>query len=86
MAIMGGRALCWKSKLHRLVTLSTCKAEFIEAVEAAKEMMWLCNLLGELGYPMTGPSTLYINNAGAVSVLYFTVTPESSTGASSDSA
>ena len=68
VAIMGGGALCWKSKLHRLVTLSTCEAEFIEAVEAAKEMMWLRNLLGELGYPMTGPSTLYIDNAGAVSV------------------
>jgi hypothetical protein len=68
LTMMGGGALSWKSKLQPVVTLSTCEAEFIEAVEAGKEILWLRNLLGKLGYLVKGPSVLSIDNLGAISV------------------
>ena len=66
--IMAGGAIGWSSKLQPVATLSTCEAEYIQAVEAGKEIKWMRYLLGELGYKFSAPSPLLIDNAGAVSV------------------
>jgi hypothetical protein len=50
------------------VTLSTTEAEFVAAVEAGKEIKWMRGILGEVGYPVTGASTLLIDNQSALSV------------------
>uniref|UniRef100_A0A3Q7IYG7 Uncharacterized protein n=1 Tax=Solanum lycopersicum TaxID=4081 RepID=A0A3Q7IYG7_SOLLC len=44
-----GGAISWQSKLQKCVALSTTEAEYIEAVEASKEMLWLKRFLQELG-------------------------------------
>ena len=54
---IGTGAVSWSSKLQSMVALSTTEAEFIAAVEAGKEMFWMRNLLQELGYPVSAPST-----------------------------
>ena len=46
---LGGTAISWKSKLQGRVSLSTTEVEYIAISEAAKEMIWLKNLLKELG-------------------------------------
>ena len=40
----------WPSRLQTIVALSTTEAEFIAAVSAGQEILWLCNLLSEFGY------------------------------------
>jgi hypothetical protein len=65
---MGTGAISWQSKLQPIVTLSTTEAEYISAVSAGTEVLWLRNLLQELGYPSQGPSTLYIDNQSAIAV------------------
>jgi hypothetical protein len=50
------------------VTLSTTEAEFVSAVSAGQEILWLHNFFTELGYKFTGPSTLHIDNLSALSV------------------
>ena len=60
--------MSWSSKLQPVVALSTTEAEYIAAVEAGKEIVWMRNLLGELGYPVTIPSSLFIDNESAVTV------------------
>ena len=65
---IGTGAVSWSSKLQSMVALSTTEAEFIAAVEAGKEMFWMRNLLQELGYPVTSPSTFRIDNQSALSV------------------
>ncbi|CAN0915054.1 Retrovirus-related Pol polyprotein from transposon TNT 1-94, partial [Linum grandiflorum] len=45
----GGGAISWQSKLQKCVALSTTEAEYIAAVEAGKEMLWLKRFLQELG-------------------------------------
>jgi hypothetical protein len=66
--LMAGGAICWASRLQRLVTLSTTEAEFVAAVAAGQEILWLRNFFSELGYIFTSASTLHIDNLSALSV------------------
>jgi hypothetical protein len=50
------------------VALSTTEAEYIAAVEAGKEIMWMRHILSEFGYKFTSPSTLNCDNQSAISV------------------
>jgi len=46
---LGCTVISWKSKLQGRVSLSTTEAEYVVISKAAKEMIWLKNLLQELG-------------------------------------
>jgi hypothetical protein len=46
---LGGTAVCWASKLQKIVALSTTEAEYVAVTEAGKEMVWLKGFLNELG-------------------------------------
>ncbi|KAI3740618.1 hypothetical protein L2E82_31087 [Cichorium intybus] len=48
---LAGGAISWQSKLQKCVALSTTEAEYIAAVEAGKELIWLKRFLQELGFP-----------------------------------
>jgi hypothetical protein len=61
-------AVSWSSKLQTLVALSITKAEHISAVEAGKEILWMCKYMGELGYNVSGPSLLWMDNQSAIAV------------------
>jgi hypothetical protein len=65
---MAGGAISWSSKLQSIVALSSTEAEYMVAVEAGKEIMWMRNILGEFGYQQEGPSPLHIDNQSALSV------------------
>ncbi|KAH9307354.1 hypothetical protein KI387_035265, partial [Taxus chinensis] len=47
---VGGTTVSWISRLQKLVALSTTEAEYVAATEASKEMIWLQQLLEELGH------------------------------------
>ena len=66
--IIGGGAVSWSSRLQSVVSLSTTEAEYIAAVEAGKEIIWMRNLLTEFGFSITSPSPLLIDNNSAVTV------------------
>ena len=66
--IIGGGAVSWSSRLQSIVSLSTTEAEYIAAVEAGKEIIWMRNLLTEFGFNFTSPSPLLIDNNSAVTV------------------
>ena len=65
---MGTGAVSWASRLQPVVTLSTTEAEYISAVSAAQEIIWLRNLFTEFGYEFSAPSTLYVDNQSALAV------------------
>ena len=44
-----GIAVCWTSRLQKIVALSTTEAEYVAVTEAGKEMVWLQGFLDELG-------------------------------------
>ena len=46
---LDGTAISQASNLHKIVTLSTTKTEYVAAIEAGKGMIWLHVFLDELG-------------------------------------
>lgn len=44
------------------------EAEYVSAVSLGQEVLWLRNLLEEIGYEQKSPSTLHIDNQSALSV------------------
>ena len=65
---MGTGAISWSSKLQTTVALSTTEAEYIAAVSGGQEILWLRNLLSELGFPPSSSSTLHIDNMSCIAV------------------
>ena len=65
---MGGAAVSWRSKVQPFVALSTAEAEFIAAVEAGKEILWIRNLLRECGQAVPSCSLLQCDNQSAIQV------------------
>ena len=61
-------AVSWFSKLQSMVRLLSTEAEYVAGNEAGKEVMWMRNLLIEIGYTLPGLSTLFMNNNSAISV------------------
>ncbi|KAL2469628.1 Disease resistance protein (CC-NBS-LRR class) family [Abeliophyllum distichum] len=47
---LGGTTVSWMSKLQKIVTLFTSKAEYIAMTEASKEMIWLQSFVKELDH------------------------------------
>src|SRR5882757_6253992 len=66
--IMNGGAICWRSKLQSIVALSSTEAEYVGATPAVQEILWLRDLLCELGVIDPSPSLLNMDNRGAVSL------------------
>ena len=65
---MGTGAISWGSRLQSIATLSTSEAEYVSAVSAGQEMVWLRNLLSEFDYDFSSASTLFVDNQSAISV------------------
>lgn len=60
---IGGGAVSWSSKRQRLVTTSTTEAEYVAASEAAKEAIWISELMGDFGVDCCPISLLGDNTA-----------------------
>jgi hypothetical protein len=67
--MIDSRAVSWSSWKQELVTLSTAEAEYIAAMHAAKECIWMHCLIGELFPPSVLQSTTVHCNNQAVLVL-----------------
>lgn len=65
----GSGIVSWSSQRQQVVALSTTEAEYIAAGQAAKEIVWLKRLLGELLNDDEIPATLYIDNQSAVDLI-----------------
>jgi hypothetical protein len=64
--IMDGGAVSWSSRKQELVTLSTAESEYVAATHAAKELLWLRRLNGNLSAPSSSATTLFCDNQAAV--------------------
>ena len=62
-----GCFIAWKSTLQKLVTLSSCEAEYVALNLAAREVIWLRRLLSELGFEQK-PTTLLVDNQSAIAL------------------
>ncbi len=60
-----GMPICWSSKIQPIVTTSTCEAEYVAAANGTKEMLWVRNVLRELGIDV-GVMLLLEDNQGTI--------------------
>lgn len=61
-----GVAIMWRSKQQKAVTLSSTEAEFYAASEAVKEILFVAQVLLDLGVPVHTPIEVKIDNMGAI--------------------
>lgn len=64
--MMGNSPIAWSSKQQVVVALSSCEAEYLACTHAAYQILWLRQLLMELGYPQHDPTCLFCDNNGTV--------------------
>jgi hypothetical protein len=65
---IGNCPVSWSSKRQTTVALSTTEAEYMSVSAATQEVVWIRNLLEELGLKPTGPTTVYQDNQGAIAM------------------
>jgi len=63
---VGKNTVLWKSKKQETTTLSTTESEYMAVVEAAKEVLWLRQLLEELGFRQEEATTILDDNIGCI--------------------
>ncbi len=61
-----GGAVSWNSKKQPMIALSSTKAEYISATQAAKKAVWLRQLLKDMGYEQKAPTILHEDNQGCI--------------------
>ena len=60
----------WFSKMQRSVTLSSAEAEFFGAMMAARDVIFIRELLTDLSLMSDGPSLIYSDSKSAVDMTY----------------
>lgn len=65
---LAGNTITWRSRKQPTVALSTAEAEYMSLAEAVQEALYLRQLLHELGYTQTEPTTIFIDNQSAIKI------------------
>lgn len=68
VAKLNGDPISWSSKKQRVVALSTCEAELYAEGAAVQEVLWLRDLLSELGLHVQFGSLVYGDNQSTIAV------------------
>ena len=61
---VGGRVVHASSKRQQSISISTTEAEIMAASLAATEIVFMRGLLAEMGYDMSQPTVLWVDNQG----------------------
>ena len=65
-----GCAIHWHTRLQRSVSHSTAEAEYIAASMAARETIFLRELLVDLGVHAKGPTVMYLDSKSAIDMAF----------------
>ena len=60
--------MCWQSRLQPTVALSSTESEYMAAGAAAQELMWLRELLREIGFEQHGSTSIYEDNRSCINL------------------
>lgn len=67
--MLNGGPITWASRKQNTVALSTTESEYVAASEAAKEILWLRQLLCDIGQPQNSVC-LYIDNQSTIKLIH----------------
>ena len=65
VVMLNGSPISWMSALQKLVTLSTCESEYVQACLAEQEIAYLREVMMLLGY-VQSRTMLYVDNVAAI--------------------
>ena len=65
---LGRSPITWCSQKQDTVALSSCEAEFMAATEAARQAIWLQDLLGEITGAVYNKTVIRIDNRSAIAL------------------
>jgi phage anti-repressor protein len=65
---MNNSPIIWQSKLQQTTALSSTEAEYTALSNTARELIWLRNILEELGFAQTNPSIIYQDNTSTMKI------------------
>ena len=66
MVFYHGCLFHWFSKMQRSITLSSAEAEYFGAMLCARDLIWIRDLLVDLGIDLSGPSVIRSDSRSAV--------------------
>ena len=61
--------ISWWAQRQSIVTLSSTETEYVAATTAAREAVWLRQLLKDIERPCVSPTVLYIDNQSAIQIV-----------------
>eukprot|EP00253_Pinus_taeda_P018932 PITA_18932 len=65
---MGSGAISWDSKTQSIVALSTAEAEYVAAIAAACQAVWMRRMLRSLGQEQTKATVIFCDNSLAIAL------------------
>ena len=65
---MARAAISWSSKKQPSIALSSTEGEYMAISHATKEAIWIQELLQDIQFPVPNPTTILINNQGAIAL------------------
>lgn len=68
--MLNGGPITWNSQRQRTVALSTTEAEYMAGCAAAKEAIWLRQLLSDIKETVGDATPLYIDNQSAIKIIH----------------
>ena len=66
---LGGAVVSWASKRQNSVSLSTCEAEYMAACSAAKEAVWMNEMMIQLGFPRSETVQIKTDSQSALNLI-----------------
>ena len=67
--MMLGGCFSWSSKKQTATALSTGEAEYYAATHAGHKVLWLRQLMSEMGFTPTSGTTLHIDNTSSICMI-----------------
>ena len=64
--ILALAAITWQSRKQPTIALSTMEAEYMAESLAARQILWLRMVFAELGFHLAKPTTMNVDNKGAI--------------------
>lgn len=69
VCLIAGAAIAWASRLQKIQVQSTCEAEYVAVAEFVKDVLWIRQLLKDIGSQAEGPSVIFCDNQGAIKIV-----------------
>lgn len=66
--LLAGGAVSWKSQLQSSTSLSSVEAEYVALCSAAREAVWMRQLLSDVGHAQHAPTRICADNRGCIAI------------------